>query len=113
MNYYRLDSAGVKFEVNLPLVVNGQTVASGNMVVANGAAAGSINLKYHLVSSGSPDQDYDFGDFTLQKVGTSYDMYYGTTKYGTVDGTNLSYDETFTGSDGVTYRLIINAAKLK
>lgn len=112
MTYYRLDADGItEVDTNLPIVDRGQTVVSGTMTLTRGQAANSVNIRYRLIESGSPDEDLDFGDFTLQKNGNRYDLYDGTVPYGTVDGTTLTYDETFTDADGVDFHLTINARR--
>lgn len=115
LTYYRYDSAGVtQSETDFPVVdtVNHITYALGTFTVAavtNSTTA--VKVRLNIVQQGSYDVD-DTEQYDLVKDGATYDLMNNGTKYGTIDGKNLSYDESNTNSTTkIVTRLIINARK--
>lgn len=90
---------------NLPLSSGGQTV-SATLTAAKGSADNTVLLSITLRVSGSPDDTSDIGEVEVRGTGNNLELYDGTTKVGTADGTTLNIDAT----DG-TDRLVIVARK--
>ncbi len=111
ISYYRADSADVTlYEFNLPYTA-GTTTLSG-LITARRDSANVLFLTQTIKITGETDQTSALGQVKLQAVGSGYDMYYGTQKVGSIDGTNISIDDQAVDtSTGTTYRTIINGRK--
>ncbi|QJD77219.1 hypothetical protein [Spirosoma rhododendri] len=109
MNNFRYDSASVSvYNYTLP-VSSGSNTLSGT-IVARRDSASVVYTTYTLKLTGYPDDNETIGQLKLQGTAAPYDLYYGTTKVGTADGSNFTIDFSYTDG-GITYRQVISGKK--
>ncbi len=111
LSYIRSDSAGVTlYEYNLP-ASSGSNSLSGSLTARRDSAS-VVLLTQTIKLTGYADQTSILGSVNLRSNGSGYDMYVGTQKVGTADGTSISIDATQTDvTTGTIYRDILTAKK--
>lgn len=94
--------AGASMTYALPLTTtsNGVTVTLSGQIGVVKKTESTVGMTLTLKTTGQPDNNQDIG--TLEIKGT--DLYSGTTKVGTADGTNLSLDAA--NSDGTRAKVV-------
>ncbi|GAA4412936.1 hypothetical protein GCM10023187_40650 [Nibrella viscosa] len=80
-----------KVELSLPVVVGGQTIASGTATVTR-KSENFIDGNLVVKVQGNPDQAVPLTNVEVKRNGSTYDLLLGTNKIGTADGTNLDVD---------------------
>ncbi len=109
------DSSGVALSsYTLPLTMPSDSISGS--VTATADSVGRVLMTQLLKSSGNPDQNTTIGEVYVKASTTvttpiSYDLYLGTQKIGTSDGTHLSLTTQKTDSTGVVYQTIETATK--
>ena len=77
----QLDSAGMTlYDYTLPLTVGGQSL-SGTVVVRRDSAR-VVYASYTIRQTGQSDFKAAFGQLSLRRNATPYDLFYGNTKVG-------------------------------
>lgn len=85
-----------------------QTIpGSSGTVLVTGPTNNQIDITFNLTGLGSFDSD----NVEVRKNGGSYDMYDGTTKVGSINGTDFSIDAQGADSNGQFVRLQVTAKK--
>jgi hypothetical protein len=107
LNYIRQDSVNVIDSLVLPYIVGSTTIASGTIQVSRlTAATDSVGVSLQIQGQNSSS---GLGIVTVQANGNTYDLYDGSSKIGTADGTNISIDTD--PQDSQPYRLILRGKK--
>ncbi|QJW88510.1 hypothetical protein HNV11_03545 [Spirosoma taeanense] len=109
LTYIRQDSADVVDSLVLPYIVGGQTVISGTITATRIAGTTptdslAVSLTVQGQASTSP-----LGRVEVRTNGNSYDLYSGTDKVGTADGTNIEIDTDPANTQ--TFRLVLRGKK--
>ncbi len=108
LNYFRVDSAGTfQDSLNLPVTFQGITISGS--IIATRISPTVDSLTVILRQTGETDENAPLGRVDLQTNGTAHDLYVGSRKVGTSDGTNITID-TDPGQQG-GYRYIFRGKK--